>query len=280
MPSFPHRRARTSKLLLCGAIVLFVGVVITLSATFTASNNVPQSSSGASKQPRQMSQLVPGGCSSLALVSLVTGSGTFSNSQSSMLILGSAGSDTITDTGGGSCIIAGGGANTVIGTTGDICISGPTLSVASPCPTGSPTTTTTTATTTTTSTPPGNGVTAVPASDNYNNYGGQERLALSDRFSITAMTITINVVQTTGVTFNSQSNSFPGGALNQTSTTSGGIITYSFVLGAGQVIPAGYSNGIVYAQFGGTGSSHSMSGDTWSVTSTSNGIVSNLTGTF
>lgn len=267
-------------MLLCGAIVIFVGVVITLSATFTASNNVPQSSSGASKQPRQMSQLVPGGCTSLALVSLVAGSGTFSNRQSSMLILGSAGSDTITDTGGGSCIIAGGGANTVIGTTGDICISGPTLSVAGPCPTGSPTTTTTTATTTTTTTPPGNGVTAAPASDNYNNYGGQERLAFSDKFSITAMTVTINVVQTTGVTFNSQSNSFPGGDLNQTFTTSGGIITYSFVLGGGQVIPAGYSNGIVYAQFGGTGSPHSMSGDTWSVTSTSNGIVSNLTGTF
>jgi len=261
-------------LVLSGAIILFVCVVITLSATFTASNTVPQSNSGTSKQPVQTYQVVPVACGSLALTSIVEGSGTFSNSRANVLILGSAGSDIITDTGGGSCIVAGGGTNTVVGTAGDVCITGPTLAVASPCPTGSPTTTTTT------TAPLGNGVTAAPTSDNYNNYGGQERLALSNRFSITAMTITINVAQTTGVTFNSQSNSFPGGALNQTSTISGGVITYSYVLGVGQVIPAGYANGIVYAQFGGTGSSRSTSGDTWTVTSTSNGIVSNLTGTF
>ena len=119
------------------------------------------------------------------------------------------------------------GTNTVTGTAGDICISGPTLSVASPCPTGSPTTTTTT--TTTTLPPKSNGVTVNPASDNYNNYGGQERLALGNTASITALTITINVAQTTGVTFSSQSNSFPGGLVNQTSESSGGAITYSYV---------------------------------------------------
>jgi hypothetical protein len=94
------------------------------------------------------------------------------------------------------------------------------------------------------------------------------------------LTIKINVAQTAGITFNSQSNGFPGGTVVQSSTTSGGIITYSFVLTAGQTITAGYQSGTVYAQYGGNGGAHSMAGDTWSVTSTSGGITSSLTGTF
>ncbi len=171
----------------------------------------------------------------------------------------------------------GGGGDSITGTATDVCISGPSLVVARPCPTGTPTTTTTT--TTTPPINPSNGATATPASDNYNNYGGQERVTVANTYPITALTITINVAQTAGVTFNSQANGFPGGALRQTSTTSGGT-TYSFVLAAGQTIPAGYPSGIVHAQFGGSGSPHVMAGDTWSVTSTSNGITSNLTGTF
>jgi hypothetical protein len=125
-----------------------------------------------------------------------------------------------------------------------------------------------------------NGVTASASSDNYNDYGGQERVALTNPSSITALTITISVAETTGVTHNSQSNSFPGGDLTQSSRTSGGVISYTFVLKARKSIPAGYSNGTVYAQFNGTGSVHAMTGDTWSVTSTADGLVSTLTGTF
>ena len=66
--------------------------------------------------------------------------------------------------------------------------------------------------------------------------------------SLANQTITVSVAQTPGVTFNSQANGFPGGALRQTWTTSGGTITYSFVLAAGQTIPAGYASGVVYAQ--------------------------------
>jgi hypothetical protein len=273
-PSDPRHPTRIRRFVQAGTVLVVVAVVITLSTTFTASTSVPASRVGTFTQVLQVAQLAPAGCSSLALTSLVQGSGTISNSRSNTLILGSAGADTITDTGSSNCIVAGAGANTVIGTAGDICISGPSLGVASPCPTGSPTTTTTAAP------PQSNGVTVTPSSDNYNNYGAQERLAIANTSSITAMSITINVALTAGVTFNSQANSFPGGYLNQTSTTSGGTLIYSYVLGAGQVIPAGYSNGVVYAQFGGTGSPHTMSGDTWSVTSTSGGIASNLSGTF
>jgi hypothetical protein len=108
--------------------------------------------------------------------------------------------------------------------------------------------------------PPSNGITASPSNSNYNYYGGQEVLALTNPSSITAMTITINVAQTTGVTYASAFNSFPGGALTQGTTTSGGYVTYTYVLGSGQVIPANYS-GEVGAQWNGTGSVRVTSGD-------------------
>jgi hypothetical protein len=136
----------------------------------------------------------------------------------------SAGNDTITDTGGGSCIVAGGGSNTVSGVASDICISGPTLNIAAPCPLVNPS----------------NGVTATPISSNYNNHGGQESLSLTNTAAITSMTIVIQVAQTPGITFNSQGNSYPGGYLMQSSSSSGGYLTYTFTLAAGSVIPAGY----------------------------------------
>jgi general secretion pathway protein G len=147
--------------------------------------------------------------------------------------------------------------------------------------TPAPTTTTTTSPppTTTTTAPPSNGVTATPSSSNYSYYGGQERLDFTNSSSITALSITIDVAQTTGVTYNSQFNSFPGGALTQGDTTSGGVIAYTFVLGSRQTIPANYS-GEVGAQWGGTGSVRVTTGDTWTVTSTSGGITSTLSGTF
>jgi general secretion pathway protein G len=146
----------------------------------------------------------------------------------------------------------------------------------------SPTTTTTAPapSTTTTTLPLSNLVTAATSSSSYNNYGGQERLDFTNQSSITALTITINVAQTTGVTYNSEFNSFPGGALSENATTSGGLITYTYTLNSGQTIPAHYSGGQVGAQWSGTGSVRVTSGDTWSVVSTSGGITSTLTGTF
>jgi prepilin-type N-terminal cleavage/methylation domain-containing protein len=146
-----------------------------------------------------------------------------------------------------------------------------------------PTTTTTTApppTTTTTTTPVSNGVTASPSVNSYGGYGGQDILTLSNSKSITSLTITINVAQTTGVTANGGYTSFPGGAGTQTFSTGNGYITSTYVLNSGQTIPAGYSNGQVAAQYAGTGSSRVTTGDTWSVVSTSGGVTSILNGHF
>ena len=245
-----------------GASVVALAVAVSLAVTFTASNAVPASSVGTSLQHRLISQLEPAGCASLSLTSLVEGSGTFANSVSNVLLLGSSGADTITDTGGGSCIVGGGGTNTITGTSTDICVSGPTLNDAAPCPVS-------------------NGVTAAPTSQTFsNNSGGQEDVTLTNKYSITAMTIVIKIAQTAGVTYSSESNSFPGGVVTQSSTTSGGVITYTTVLNSGQVIAAGYSNGEVYAQYSDNGTAHNQGGDTWSVTTTSNGKTSTVTGTF
>jgi len=123
-------------------------------------------------------------------------------------------------------------------------------------------------------------VVVVPSSDNYGNYGGQERLSVTNTASITSMSITIRVAQTPGVTFASQANSFPGGDLTQSWGVAGGAIVYSYVLAAATSIPANYPAGTVYAQFGGTGAPRVTSGDTWSVTSSSGGLASTVTGTF
>ena len=193
-----HRRDRPSwrSMVAQGmAAVVVVAIAATLITSFTASTNVPVSKAGTSVQPRQVSQLAPAGCGSLNLTRLVTGSGSFSNGFANALILGSPGNDTIADTGGNSCIVPGGGADSVTGVASDICISGPALNVAAACP--APSTS--------------NGVGAVASSDNYNNYGGQERLAVTNTGVITAMTITIKVAQTPACRSTASRTAFPGG---------------------------------------------------------------------
>ena len=264
-PSTPRVRPTWRSIVARGtAAVVIVALSATLITSFTASTNVPVSSAGTSVQLRLVSQLAPAGCGSLNLTRLVTGSGVITNGLANALLLGSAGADTITDTGGNSCIVPGGGAGRVTGVPTDICISGPTLNLAAPCPVPNPS----------------NGVVVVPSSDNYNNYGGQERLSITSSKAITAMTVTIKVAQTPGITINGQANSFPGGSLTQSSGAGGGVITFSYVLATGASIPANYPNGVVYAQYSGTGSPHPSSGDTWTVVSTAGGTTSTLTGTF
>ena len=118
------------------------------------------------------------------------------------------------------------------------------------------TTTTVAPTTTTTTAPASNGVTATPTTNTYGGYGGQDILSLSNTKAITALTITIKVAQTTGVTPNGGYNSFPGGIATTTyGTGSGsGTLTSTYVLNSGQSIPAASPSGSFAAQYAGTGS--------------------------
>jgi prepilin-type N-terminal cleavage/methylation domain-containing protein len=142
-----------------------------------------------------------------------------------------------------------------------------------------PTTTTTTPTTTT---PTTNGVTATPTTNTYGGYGGQDILAVSSTKAITALTITIKVAQTTGVTPNGGYNSFPGGIATTTygAGSGSGTLTSTYLLNSRQSIPAGRPSGSFAAQYGGTGSARVQTGDSWTVVSTSNGVTSTLSGHF
>lgn len=169
------------------------------------------------------------------------------------------------------------GANTNSGTP-------PSSTTPTTTPTSTTTSTSTTTTTTTTTTLPSNGVRVTASSSPYGdadgNYGGQERLSFTNTSSITNLSVTITVSATPGVTANGSSNSFPGGYLTARTVTAGnGVITDTYNL-TGGTIWADYPSGTVYAQFAGTGTDHDFADDTWTVTSTSGGIQSTLSGTF
>jgi general secretion pathway protein G len=149
--------------------------------------------------------------------------------------------------------------------------------------TTSPASTTTTiqppTTTTTAPANPSNGVVVTASSSSDGNGGGQETLSFTNSSAMSALTVTINVVKNKGVTHDSQANTFPTGVLKQGSKTSNGVLVYTSTLKSGKTIPLN-SGGTVSAVFNGNGSPHDMFGDTWSVVSTSGGIVSTLNGNF
>jgi hypothetical protein len=113
---------------------------------------------------------------------------------------------------------------------------------------------------------------------NWLPYGAQEQLSLANVSSITALSITVTVPQTGGLSYSQEGNSWPGGAVANGNSTSGSAITFTYVLSG--TIPAGYPNGTIWAQFSDNGTAHVTSGDLWTVTTTSGGIASTLTGHF
>ena len=142
-----------------------------------------------------------------------------------------------------------------------------------------PTTTTTVApTTTTTTAPPSNGVVGVPTNSN-SPYFGQDTLTINNTKAVTSMSVTINVALTTGLSYNGEFVTFPGGAGATGFSSGGGKMTYTYALNSGQTITSGY-NGVVAAQFNGTGTARVTSGDTWTVTSTTSSGTRTISGTF
>jgi hypothetical protein len=111
--------------------------------------------------------------------------------------------------------------------------------------------------------------------------GGWEKLVPNNLSSVTSMVATIIVAQSSpATTYYSMSNNFPGGYLSDTERTAGGFITYTFLLQTNHTIPANYRNHYLYARFKGDNTSHSTTGDSWSVTSTSGGVTSTVSGHF
>ncbi len=143
--------------------------------------------------------------------------------------------------------------------------------------TPTPTPTTTSSTPTPTATTSGNGVTASGVVASSSPYFGEEDLKFSNTSTITAMTITITVQKTAGITYSGSYATFGGGTL--THVDNGSTVTYTFTLNSGQTIPPS-SNLLAAAQFSGTGTTHSTTGDLWSITTTTSGGTNTLSGHF
>ena len=104
------------------------------------------------------------------------------------------------------------------------------------------------------------------------------QVKLANTSPITAMTITLVVQRTTGVSYSGQYNTV-GGQITQANASTSGTVTYTWTLNSGQSLGASSSRTFA-AQFGGTGSVHPTTGDTWTVTYTTGGTARTQTGTF
>jgi pectate lyase len=124
----------------------------------------------------------------------------------------------------------------------------------------------------------GNGVTATGSVASSSGFFGEEDVTVGNTSSITALTATVTIQKTTGVTFGGQYNTV-GGQIAMTHTDNGATIVYTFTLSNGQTLGAGTGK-LFAAQFSGTGTAHPTTGDIWSVTATSNGSTTTLNGHF
>jgi aryl-phospho-beta-D-glucosidase BglC (GH1 family)/fibronectin type 3 domain-containing protein len=108
---------------------------------------------------------------------------------------------------------------------------------------------------------------------------GQLDVLVSNTAPITSLTIEINVAKTAGLTYSGQYSNFWGGMLSMSRIEAADRIVYKYVLNPGQTVPAG-SNWLAAAQFGGNGTPHPTSSDTYIVAVTSGGVARTVSGRF
>jgi predicted carbohydrate-binding protein with CBM5 and CBM33 domain len=116
---------------------------------------------------------------------------------------------------------------------------------------------------------------AVPANGPWFN---ELQVRLANTSPITAMTVTVVVQRTTGVSHSGQYNTV-GGQITQSNASTASTVTYTWTLNSGQSLGASTSRTFA-AQLGGTGSVHPVTGDTWTVNYTTGGVARSQTGTF
>ncbi len=122
------------------------------------------------------------------------------------------------------------------------------------------------------------GVTATPVINSNGAFFNDQGVKLSNTAAITALSLTITVQATPGVTFSGQYNTV-GGQITQSHSSTATAITYQFNLAAGQTLPAGTS-WLFDAQMGDTGTVHPTSGDAFTVTYTTGGATFTQSGHF
>jgi hypothetical protein len=115
------------------------------------------------------------------------------------------------------------------------------------------------------------GVTVTPAIASASPWFVEDDVKLANPTSLTALSVTIVIQRTTGVSFSGQYNS-AGGQIVQSSTSTATAITYQFTLAPGQTLGPG-SGWTFAAQASGSGTFHPTAGDTYQVTYTTGGTT-------
>lgn len=122
------------------------------------------------------------------------------------------------------------------------------------------------------------GVTLTPVVAQNTPWFNEEDLRLANTGSLTALSITIVVQRSTGVSFNGQYNTV-GSQITQSNSSTSSAVTYVFTLNSGQALGSG-TNYTFAAQTSGNGTTHPVSGDTYTVTYTTGGTSYTQTGNF
>jgi hypothetical protein len=105
-----------------------------------------------------------------------------------------------------------------------------------------------------------------------------EGVKVSNSTPITALSITINVQNTGGLSFNGQYNTV-GSSIAQNHSSTSTVITYQYTLAPGQTLSPGNSY-LFDAQISGSGTTHPTSGDTFTITYTTGGQTFTQSGHF
>jgi endoglucanase len=124
----------------------------------------------------------------------------------------------------------------------------------------------------------GGTLTATPTVSTNSPYFIEEQLVLANTGTLTALSVTVTVVRTTGVTASGQYNTV-GGQVAQGNSSTASAITYQFTLAAGQTLGAS-TNRMFAVQMGGNGTAHPTAGDTYTVAYTSGGQSFTTSGHF
>jgi xyloglucan-specific exo-beta-1,4-glucanase len=125
---------------------------------------------------------------------------------------------------------------------------------------------------------PGGVVTVTPVVTASSPWFSEEQVRVANTATLTALTVQIVVQRTPGVAFSGQYNTV-GGVITQSNASTAATVTYTFTLAPGQTLSPSTSRTFA-AQMSGNGTAHPTAGDTWTVTYTSGGTTSTLSGTF
>lgn len=113
---------------------------------------------------------------------------------------------------------------------------------------------------------------------NLSPWYNEEQVLISNTSPITALTVTIVIQRTPGVSYQGMWNTI-GSQIQQSNSSTASTITYQFTLTPGQTLGAGTNRQFV-AQASGAGTAHPGSGDTYTVSYTTGGIQRTQSGAF